>query len=147
MEGKKVTRRNFVRTGAAAAGALIAGRWLAACTVGQKRYKVAMTGETVNISLEAYPFLKETWGSGIFVIEGHPTLIVVNSPDGYVALGANCTHKHCVVDWHTDQKAFICPCHKSRYDISGTVLSGPAPANLPRYLVAEEGGKLIIAKG
>jgi arsenite oxidase small subunit len=147
MASVRISRRDFVRAGAAAAGLLVAGRWIPACTAGQKRFNVAMTGDHVEIPLDQYPDLKPQWGKGIFVVKDHPTLIVVNSPDGYVAFGANCTHKNCVVDWHTDQKAFICPCHKGRYDIAGNVVSGPPPANLPRYLVAEEGGKLIIAKG
>jgi arsenite oxidase small subunit len=147
MNERNLTRRNFMRAGAAAAGVLIAGRIFPSCTVGQKRYKLGMAGEIVVIKLDDYPFLKETWGHGIFVFKNHPTLIVVNSPDGYVALGANCTHKHCVVDWHDDEKHFICPCHHGRYNLDGSVVSGPPPAPLPRYLVAEEGGKLHITKG
>jgi len=141
-----MNRRDFIKTGAAAAGVLAAGEYLAACTVGQKRYKIAMTGDKAIIDLAAYPALQQVGGSGIFVVRDHPTLIVVHTDTGYVAFGANCTHKRCVVDWHDSEKHFICPCHKGRYDITGAVVSGPPPAALPPYLVAEEGGKLHVAK-
>lgn len=147
MKNNKVSRRQFVKAGAVAAGALVAGRYLPSCTAGQKRYKIKMMGDTVIIPLDDYPVLKEPLGKCIFVVENHPTLIVVNSPDGYVAFGANCPHKKCVVDWHADKNLFICPCHKGKFDIAGEVVGGPPVANLPRYLVAEEGGKLHIAKG
>jgi cytochrome b6-f complex iron-sulfur subunit len=41
------------------------------------------------------------------------------------ALSAVCTHLGCTVQWHPEEKKFICPCHQGIYDFNGTVLSGP----------------------
>jgi ubiquinol-cytochrome c reductase iron-sulfur subunit len=62
-------------------------------------------------------------------------------PEWLVVIGL-CTHLGCVPDFVPDIKpepfdanwkgGFYCPCHKSRYDLSGRVFSGvPAPKNLP----------------
>ena len=62
-------------------------------------------------------------------------------PEWLVVTGI-CTHLGCVPDFFPDLKpepfdpnwkgGFYCPCHKSRYDLSGRVFSGvPAPKNLP----------------
>lgn len=62
-------------------------------------------------------------------------------PEWLVVTGL-CTHLGCVPDFFPDLKpepfdprwqgGFYCPCHKSRFDMSGRVYSGvPAPTNLP----------------
>lgn len=61
-------------------------------------------------------------------------------PEWLVVIGI-CTHLGCVPDYVPDVKpepfdpnwkgGFFCPCHKSRYDMSGRVYDGvPAPKNL-----------------
>ena len=60
----------------------------------------------------------------------------------YLVMVAVCTHLGCAPEFvpelgpqpfEADWKGgYFCPCHKSRYDLSGRVYSGqPAPANLP----------------
>ena len=45
---------------------------------------------------------------------------------------AICTHLGCVpVPKEGKSEAFYCPCHGSKYDVSGRVIAGPAPRNLP----------------
>ena len=53
--------------------------------------------------------------------------------DVYLALSAVCTHRGCEVNWRPNDKAYICPCHRGRFDTQGAVLAGPPPRPLPAY--------------
>ncbi len=37
-----------------------------------------------------------------------------------------CSHMGCVLEWNRDETSWDCPCHGSRYDYTGRLLSGPA---------------------
>ena len=37
-----------------------------------------------------------------------------------------CSHMGCVLEWNRDENSWDCPCHGSRYDYTGRLLSGPA---------------------
>lgn len=57
---------------------------------------------------------------------------------GFIALSRTCTHLGCTVPWDQDKGRFICPCHGSAFDLSGEVLSPPAPRSLERFSVRIE---------
>jgi cytochrome b6-f complex iron-sulfur subunit len=69
---------------------------------------------------------------------------------GFLALSRKCTHLGCTVPWVEKEKRFACPCHASAFDITGNVISPPAPRALDTYPVTIENeivkvdtGKLI----
>jgi len=79
-----------------------------------------------------------------------------DEPQWLVVIGL-CTHLGCVPQYFGDLKpepfdpdwkgGFFCPCHKSRYDLSGRVFSGvPAPANLvvPPYKFMPDRNHIMI---
>jgi cytochrome b6-f complex iron-sulfur subunit len=60
------------------------------------------------------------------------------SDGGFLALHRECTHLGCTVPWVADQGRFVCPCHASSFDITGQVLSPPAPRPLDIFPVRIE---------
>ncbi len=52
---------------------------------------------------------------------------------------AVCRHLGCIVAWNTDEKTWDCPCHGSRYDSYGKVISGPANVDLSPIQLKTEG--------
>lgn len=59
------------------------------------------------------------------------SLAVYKSPEGDLhILNSTCTHLGCNVKWNTAEKTWDCPCHGSRFDMDGRVLTGPAVKDL-----------------
>ncbi len=52
---------------------------------------------------------------------------------GYTAIDAICTHLGCTVRLQPDGQEYRCPCHGSRFSLTGEVLQGPATRPLPFY--------------
>lgn len=69
--------------------------------------------------------------------------IAVMRRDGsYIALSLVCTHLGCTVS--VTPEGMICPCHGSRFDQNGTVLTGPAERSLVRLTVEQDGPMLVV---
>jgi cytochrome b6-f complex iron-sulfur subunit len=47
---------------------------------------------------------------------------------------AHCTHMGCIINFNQEKQQFNCPCHKSRFDIDGTKLKGPAKRDLDKIV-------------
>jgi Rieske Fe-S protein len=57
---------------------------------------------------------------------------------------AVCTHMKCIVNFNNAERTWDCPCHGSRFMTDGSVIEGPAIANLARKQLNAE-GKLMDA--
>jgi cytochrome b6-f complex iron-sulfur subunit len=70
-------------------------------------------------------------------------LFVFNGQDGFYTVSSVCTHLGCNVK--RGGSGFECPCHGSRFDPSGRVVKGPAPAPLAWYALSlSPRGELIV---
>lgn len=85
-------------------------------------------------------------GSANFTLaSGDPGLVIQPTAGQFVAYDAVCTHAGCTVGYYDANKAIVCPCHASIFQVSdGTVVSGPAPTGLTKYTVTAHNGQLYI---
>jgi cytochrome b6-f complex iron-sulfur subunit len=109
---------------------------------------IMVAGEvTAGILWFAYPRFKAGEFGGTFTVNGGevPTANTApvskpegrfwlsNSTEGFVALYAVCTHLGCLPKWVDTNFRFECPCHGSKYQITGKYIEGPAPRSLDRF--------------
>jgi Rieske Fe-S protein len=70
-------------------------------------------------------------GTGAIVRRGLTKFAVYRDENNVVhTLSAVCTNLFCIVTWNNAEKAWDCPCHGSRFDCHGKVLTGPANRDL-----------------
>lgn len=78
-----------------------------------------------------------------------PVVVIRNpaDPNTLSAVNPTCTHQGCIVGWQAEQKAFVCPCHGSKFDINGKASNGPATKPLPTYEVRVEKDLVLVKRG
>lgn len=60
-------------------------------------------------------------------------VIVRQSATEFSVLSRICTHNGCNVSFQPSSTEFVCPCHGSRFSITGAVTRQPATQNLKKY--------------
>ncbi|MBI5060243.1 ubiquinol-cytochrome c reductase iron-sulfur subunit [candidate division KSB1 bacterium] len=73
---------------------------------------------------------------------GRPLLVTHTSGESYFALDSRCTHQGCTVAASTP--TLNCPCHGSKFNLTGTVNQGPAASPLREIPLTKQGSVLII---
>ncbi|MDQ3878796.1 MAG: ubiquinol-cytochrome c reductase iron-sulfur subunit [Actinomycetota bacterium] len=63
------------------------------------------------------------------------------------ALYRKCVHLGCSPPWCSTSSLFECPCHGSKYRLTGEYFSGPAPRGLDRFPITVEGGDVVVDTG
>lgn len=105
------------------------------------------TADGLQLRVSAMSPLADVWGHARTLVEHagivRYVLVMRTGNDVFTALNAICTHEGCIVSG-IDGAVFVCPCHGSRYDHTGAVVRGPAPAALPRLTTAFSGDILTV---
>jgi cytochrome b6-f complex iron-sulfur subunit len=63
------------------------------------------------------------------------------------ALYRKCVHLGCSVPHCSKSMLFECPCHGSKYRLTGEYFGGPAPRGLDRFPISIKGGKVTVDTG
>jgi Rieske Fe-S protein len=71
-------------------------------------------------------------------------LISRTSDTTFTVVDGTCTHEGCTITGATSSQ-YVCPCHGSRYTLTGQVQEGPARSNLRQYANTFANGVLSIA--
>jgi cytochrome b6-f complex iron-sulfur subunit len=96
----------------------------------------------------------------LFVPEGRFWLVYYDGTGEspvYEAIGAReakmqahyrkCVHLGCSVPHCETSMLFECPCHGSKYRLTGEYFGGPAPRGLDRFPVTVSGGRVVVDTG
>lgn len=72
------------------------------------------------------------------------SVVVTQATEGeFAAFSSICPHQNCNVG-SVEGAEIICPCHGSRFDLTGAVLTGPATSGLAPRTVTVDGGQLTL---
>ena len=69
--------------------------------------------------------------------EGHKLAIYKDETGRVHAVNPVCPHAKCVVEWNNAEQSWDCPCHGSRFNADGLMLTGPASQDLEEIKVKE----------
>lgn len=139
MDEKELTRRGFL--GYLSAGALS----LAGLLSGFAAFRFLRPRVSYGPPSKFRVGKPDSFSSGGEVVFADAGLVVRRRGAGFAAISTVCTHLGCTVK--VSEAGFDCPCHGSRYDKLGNVVTGPAPKPLAWYGVAlAPNGELEIDK-
>ena len=128
METVHQTRRRFIGT-LIAAPLVLAGLWRF-LTPRQTRKPALLRVAQADIPVDGALVYKQE------------RIALLRLEEQIIAISLVCTHLGCTVSVTPD--GMVCPCHGSRFDRSGKVLTGPAERPLPRLTVEQDGAMLVV---
>lgn len=104
------------------------------------RSALEFTRENLNVAEQYAQYLTPgdvgsvddiTPGSGALIRRGMHKIAAYKDESGHVTeCSAVCPHLYGIVVWNETEKTWDCPCHGSRFDRHGRVITGPAVADL-----------------
>lgn len=118
-----VSRRDFL--GLASIGAVI----LSSLTVLAGIFRMTKADVHYEESRKSKIGKPEEFPAGTVKKLDDKKVFIFAEKDGLHAISSVCTHLGCIV--HAAEGGFQCPCHGSKFNEKGKVVSGPAPGNLP----------------
>ena len=67
---------------------------------------------------------------GIVFLDGQKVGVYKENDGTVCAVDIRCPHLGCQLEWNPDEQSWDCPCHGSRFDRYGRLISGPAQESL-----------------
>ena len=130
----KVTRSGFLKIFGASFLALVFRPFSSALAQAKK----------LAIPLAKAEKVKQVGGWAVLQVKDQKILFVREAETSIRAFDPICTHQQCEVAYSAADKNLHCPCHHSTFDLTGKLLSGPAPAPLKTYPASLNGDKIIV---
>ncbi len=102
------------------------------------------------IHLAQHPRLGSVGGSDAFSVPGatgdeHELVVTRTAMGTFAAVSAYCTHEGVLVNlFNASTQRISCPGHGAQFSATGTVLAGPARANLTRYTTAYDAAANLV---
>lgn len=67
---------------------------------------------------------------GVVFLEGEKLGVYKDGDGSLHPVDIKCPHMGCQLEWNPDEQSWDCPCHGSRFDCAGGLISGPAQTDL-----------------
>ena len=148
MKNVSQSRRKFmVQAGKSAIAAAIMGPMIVTrLTASGKSVPVALEPVSINLTDPAYVELTKVGGAKKLpnpLDPKKPIIVTRVSETECAAFSSKCTHWGCEVPL-PENSVITCPCHKSKFDMKGKVVHGPAKKDLTAFPTKLEGTVLTI---
>jgi cytochrome b6-f complex iron-sulfur subunit len=104
----------------------------------------SVSGSAVVVQIDSASPLAAVGGAAQVRSSGGAFLVARTGQDTFTALTSTCTHETCTITGF-DSSAYVCPCHGSRFNTSGRVLTGPATSSLRTFTTQFSNNVLTIA--
>ncbi|MBN1758297.1 MAG: Rieske 2Fe-2S domain-containing protein [Chitinispirillaceae bacterium] len=144
MHADDLSRRKFLKvSGAATLGAAAISTGMIRCATPTATDPEHGTF-TFDISDAQFSGLTVVGGSAYCVLTNpdFPAIVIRTGQNELKAFSSKCTHQQCKINLPQNGIS-VCPCHQSRFDTSGAIISGPA-SNQPAYTASLSGTTLTI---
>jgi Rieske Fe-S protein len=69
---------------------------------------------------------------GIVTLNGEKMGVYKDGDGRLFPVSIRCSHLGCQLEWNPDELTWDCPCHGSRFDRYGNLISGPAQTGLEK---------------
>jgi Rieske Fe-S protein len=140
----KITRRDFIKR--TALGIFIGGTFISNLDI-NRIFALSKSTRPTGYGDDMVFKLSDPQNSPLSKVDGYiyiddENVLIRLSQTKFLAVNLICRHKGCTVD--VTSTKFVCPCHGSEYDLDGTVIHGPAKANLITYETTYDPDKGII---
>lgn len=100
----------------------------------------------LRIPAAAAPELQRSGGAVVAQPAGSGPILVANTGNGFVALGAVCPHAGCELSWVPEDREAECPCHGSRFAADGTLLHPPAQSDVSAFPASADGNGDVVVQ-